>query len=256
MFLKFVNIVFLFCFVVSGANAIVNLDTLHLGEKQTGFSGDVSFGLNGAMGYRDRFRLSSVANAQWNRKNLLYYLSFNYGYGESVGVEDENKGFLHARRIKNVSQKIAWELFSQVEQNKFARLNFRGLLGGGTRYALNNNEKKQVTFLGLGGFFSREDLTNSSTTTDDGIEDIWRANLYLLERLVLNKNISIFETLYFQPSVAEPQDFRILNIVGLKSKITKRFSMRFSLEIIHDSDPPQGVVKTDSNYFTRLEYEF
>jgi len=256
MIFKFASVLFFSLFIVNSASAIVNLDNLHLGEKESGFNGDVSLGVSGESGHSERFQAKSAANAQWNLQNLQYYLSFNYAYGESAGIEDQNKGFLHARRIKNISDRLAWEVFSQVEHNKFARLNFRGLLGGGTRYGPVNKNKKHTTFLGAGGFFSREDLTNSSVTTDNGVDDIWRANIYLLERISFENDVSLFETLYFQPSLSAPDDFRVLNILGVKTKLSKQFSLSFSLEVTHDSEPPQGVVKTDSNYFTNIEYSF
>ena len=242
--------------MATNASAIVNLDKLHLNDKQSGFNGGVSFGLSGASGHSERFRVKSAANLQWNRKDSLYYTSFNYGYGESNGVEDQNKGFLHIRKIKSLSDSLAWELFSQVEHNKFARLNLRALLGGGSRFSLSNSGEKNITHIGVGGFYSVEDLTNSSSTTDNGVESVWRANIYLLERITLNNNISIFETLYFQPSFEALDDFRILNILGLKSKFTEQFSLSLTFEITHDSAPPQGVEKTDLNYVTSVEYSF
>jgi len=251
-------IVFLFFsfFYLGHANAIVNLDNLHLGKKDAGFRGDVSFGLNGASGHSERFGVKSSASAQWSMEDLLYYMSFNYSYGENSGVEDQNKGFLHARRINEISNSVAWEAFSQIEHNKFARLNFRGLLGGGVRYEINHKSDSHQSFLGLGGFYSREDFTNSNNASDNGVEDIWRANIYLLERVSFSKNVSFFETLYFQPSLNAVEDFRILNILGLKTKITTQFSMSFSLEATHDSRPPQNIAKTDFNYSTSIEYHF
>ena len=247
---------FVFFLSISNANAIVNLGSLHLGEKQKGFIGDISLGLSGASGHSEQFRVKSGANAQWSLENSLYYISFNYKYGESGGVEDQNKGFVHARKIKSISNNLAWEVFSQIEHNKFARLNFRGLLGGGARYEISGMQSKHITFFGLGGFYSREDLTNLSIATDNGIEDTWRGNIYLLERVSFKNNISIFETLYYQPSIAGPKDFRLLNILGIKTSLTKTLSLSFSLEATHDSEPPQGVVKTDLNYFTSIEYSF
>ena len=254
-FKTFSAFIFAYC-IATNANAIVNLDKLHLASKQPGFNGGVSFGLSGSSGHSEQFRLKSALHTQWNLKESLYYISFNYGYGESSGVEDQNKGFLHARKITSLSNRLAWEIFSQIEHNKFARLNFRGLLGGGSRFSLSHSTQKHITHLGLGGFYSREYLIDSSTATDNGRESTWRANIYFLERFALTEKISIFETLYLQPSFTEPDDYRVLNILGLKSDLSDKFSLSFTVETTHDSKPPQNITKTDWNYVTSLEYEF
>jgi hypothetical protein len=58
---------------------------------------------------------------------------FNHDSGKSSGIRDTNKSILHARHVRKITERRAWEAFGQAEQNEFTRLSFRGLLGGTLR---------------------------------------------------------------------------------------------------------------------------
>jgi len=260
MFFQIVSFLALYLFLTN-AYAIVNVDSLHLGKNKPGFEAGIKLGFSGASGTTDRFRVNSSANAQWNTEKAdhlsrLYYLNLNYAYGESRGTKDQDKAFLHARRIDDISRHLSWELFSQVEYDTFSRLNFRGLFGGGIRFGGPTLNERQLTYLGLGGFFSREEIKTVTGSNDSGQFDIARGNIYLLERFEVTKKFSIFETLYLQPALDEPKDYRILNIFGFQVSVSDKLSISFTLEQTHDNRPPQQVDKTNSIYFSSLNYRF
>ena len=96
----------------------------------------------------DKLGVSTGARLQWHGGAVTNFAILRYTYGKTSGVEDTNKLFSHARHIRRVSDKTAYESFVQAERNVFNRLSFRGLVGGGMRFKL--SETPDVKSLHLG----------------------------------------------------------------------------------------------------------
>ena len=72
----------------------------------------------------------------------------------------------------------------------------------------------------------------------------------------LNSQLSLISTTYYQPRLSEARDYRALEQAGLAVKITDKLSLKLSLDIAHDSRPPQSIRQTDTSYNTSLSYRF
>jgi len=236
--------------------AIVNMDNLHLGTIPSGTSGSFNLSSSGATGNREQFQISSGFELHNKQSASLQYLAFNYSYGESFSKEDQNKSYLHLRHIHNLERNHTWELFTQVEQNKFSRLNFRGLIGGGYRWNLTSPQSKNTSIFGVGAYYSEEYLTHSSVTNEERELQIARGNIYWVFRSKLFDTVSLFNTSYYQPSLRDFKDFRILEIAGLEMPLTKNLQFKIFGEGTIDSKPPIGVRKGDLSYKTGIEYKF
>ncbi len=144
----------------------------------------------------------------------------------------------------------------QGEKNEFARLSFRGLIGGGLRFTLAEVPEEVGLYLGAGAYWSRETLDQRTGLTDHGSENFARANLYVVYKHKLNSQLSLISTTYYQPRLSEARDYRALEQAGLAVKMTDKLSLKLSLDIAHDSRPPQSIRQTDTSYNTSLSYRF
>ena len=236
------------------ARAITSLEALHLGTPREGFSGQADLSLSGRSGNSDTADLSLGSRLQWHHEGVINYLLLTAAYGESNGLRDTEKWFLHGRHIERIHNGLDWEAFAQGGGDRFARLSFRGLLGGGARIQLGNRAGRQA-ILGLGGYYSQERLR------DDGYPDtrsdiFWRGNAYLVLKTALGDNATLVSTTYYQPALDDWSDFRLLEQAGLKVAINRSLALKINLDINHDSRPPQGVKKTDTSFTTSLSYAF
>ncbi len=238
------------------AHAIVNIEALNTGEPLPGYSGTVDVSANGQSGNTDKLAINAGARLQWHGGAITNFAIFRYNYGESGGMQDTNKLFSHARHIHQVTDVTAYEGFIQAERNTFARLSFRGLIGGGARFTLVETPHIKKVHLGLGGFFSRETLEKRAGLTDAGSDNTWRVNTYLNYVQQLNGSVRVLSTTYYQPAVDDFGDFRLLEDAALSVKMTDSLSLNVSLDLAHDSQPPQDVKKTDTTYSTGIEYSF
>ena len=238
------------------AHAIVNIESLRAGEPPQGYSGAVDLSVAGESGNTDKLGVNLGARLQWHGGAVTNFAIFRYAYAETSGVQDTNKLFFHARHIRRITALTAYEGFVQAERNKFARLSFRGLLGGGARLTLSKKPGVKSLHLGIGGFYSRETLEDKVGATDNGSQNTWRLNSYLNYLHHLNDQVSFLSTTYYQPAVEDFADYRLLEEASLSVKMSDTLSLNLSLDLAHDSKPPQGVKETDTTYSSGIEYNF
>jgi putative salt-induced outer membrane protein YdiY len=244
------------CFCTPSAQAIVSMEDLHLGAPPEGFSGQLELAINGVAGNTRKSSSNFGTRMQWHKKQHTNFLVLNYAYGRSQGITDTNKGFVHLRHIYQTRATRAWEAFAQATKNEFTRLSLRTLLGGGTRLALIERQKQKAAFLGLGAFYEQEKLSNHQTSTDERTSNLWRANLYFVFKYRFNTGVTILSSTYYQPSVNTPSDYRLSETASLNVKLADNLALSLSLDIAHDSRPPQNVTTTDTSYQTGITYSF
>ena len=238
------------------ANAIVNVEDMRVGPAQPGISGNLDLSISGKRGNTEKDEYGVDGRIQNNRDKVTDFVVASYDYGEVSDVTNTDKSFIHGRHVVQYQPLRAWEAFAQAEKNEFARLSFRGLLGAGLRFTLIEKPEQLGLYLGAGAFWSRETLDERVGLSDHGTESFGRANLYLVYKHKLNSQLSLVSTTYYQPRLSDAGDFRALEQAGLAVKMTDNLSLKLSLDLAHDSRPPQSVDKTDTSYNTSLSYRF
>lgn len=240
----------------AAAHAIVNIESLRAVEPAQGYSGSLDISVNGQSGNTDKFGANAGGRLQWHGGAVTNFAILRYAYAQTSGVEDTNKLLFHARHIRQLSEVTAYEAFIQASRDKFTRLSFRGLIGGGARFTLFKKPEVKVLHLGLGAFYSRETLESAAGVTDSGSLNYWRINTYVNYLHHLNDQVSLLTTTYYQPAAGNPGDFRLLEEATLSVKMNSHLSLNVSLDVAHDSKPPQKVKQTDTIYSTGIEYRF
>lgn len=232
--------------------AIVNMDGLHFDNKKDTFSADLDLTVSGSSGNSDFSKTALNGQFSWIAEKSINLAILGYQFGENNNVPNVNKAFIHYRYIHQLNKSMDWELFGQLEQNEFTRLSYRGLIGAGVRYAFAKSDQHHA-FFGLGGFYSKEEIEYKPGLTDHGIEELTRANLYLLSKYKINSNVSFSNVIYYQPRISQLSDYRALFESKLDFKITNDLSFRLSLDVEKDSEPSQTIKGTDVSYLTGIK---
>ncbi len=235
--------------------AIVNIEELRSGADEPGLKTRVSLSASGAQGNTNRITLHSDLRLHWQRKQHDELLIFNRSYGESSKIRDINKSFLHFRHGQHLDERRTIEGFIQAESNEFARMDFRGLVGGGLRLRLDRSERNRY-FLGLGVFHEQENIDTLSGLNEAEEKQFWRGNLYFVIKHTFNDVTRINSTTYYQPKFQDGSDLRMLEEILLLVGLSKRLDLRLSLEINHDSQPALTVEQTDTTYSSGIVYKF
>ena len=247
--------ILLSAFFISPANAIVNIEEMRPPQQEDGWRGNVTLAISGDAGNTERSDFTASGQLFWQQAHVTRLIATSYSYGENSRNRNTNKGFIHLRHISQQTANIAFELFTQTTRNEFSRLSLRALVGGGARITLLKNRSDAI-YLGTAIFYLSETLEPHPTLTDDGTEKFWRGNFYLALRYQINEQMHATSTTYYQPALANGNDYRILEEGNLRVRLANQLDLKLSIEITHDSEPPQSVKPTDFSYKTGVEYRF
>ena len=245
----------LFLLIPYSATAIVNMDGLHFKNSQKDFSAVMDFKVDGASGNSDNSNIALDTQLSWIEDNYINLAIFGYKYGKNNNTVSANKSFVHFRHIHKIITSYDWEVFTQIEQNKFTRLSHRGLIGAGLRHNTFNSDNHQA-FFGAGAYYTKEDIEQTTGLTDDGTETYFRANLYFLSKYKISPNISFTNAAYYQPRLNRFSGYRALVQSKFDFKMNDNLKLRLSIDIEHDNEPPQSIEKTDVSYLTGLVFSF
>lgn len=235
--------------------AIVNMDGLHFGQQKDAFSADFDLSASGSSGNSKTSVSALNGQFSWITQKSINLALIGFKYGESNNTRSVNKAFVHYRFIHQIHTSLDWEIFGQLEKNEFTRLSYRGLLGAGFRSSFSTPEKHSA-FLGVGGFYSKEKIEVSSTLTDEGVEELVRANVYFLSRYRTGSQVSFSNAVYYQPRADRVSDYRALFQTKVDFKISETLSFRLTLDIEYDSEPSQTVKSTDTSYMAGVKLHF
>lgn len=245
----------LFLLTPLSASAIVNMDGLHFKDVKKSFSVDLDFKVSGATGNTENSNIALNGQLNWSHENYINLAIFGKQYGKSNNIVSTDKSFAHFRHIHKITSAYDWEAFTQVEQNKFTRLTYRGLLGAGLRHNLFDTDFHQA-YVGAGAFYTQEEIAYVAGLTDDGIRTYMRANFYFLSKYKMTPNIDFTNTLYYQPRMSDTSDYRALLQSKFDFKMNSHLKLRLSIDVEHDSKPSQTIEKTDVSYLTGLVVNF
>jgi len=254
-FLIFAIVPALLAFPAS-ALAIVNVEQAIIGPSEDGFHNRAEVAVDGSSGNTVKTTARAELLSQWQHGRHAEFLWGQYAYGKSSGVVDTNRYFVHLRHRTMVGERWGVEVFGQIGRDPFARMSLRTLLGGGVRWTLMEKANKAAVYFGLGAFHEHEKLSPKAGTTDALDSRLWRGNSYLVLKGQLNDHVRLYNTTYYQPAFRDMADYRILEQFSVAVGLAENLDLKLSLDVVHDSKPPQGVRKTDVRYSTGLAVDF
>lgn len=236
------------------ANPIVNMEDRRNLVQDNGLYGKADLNISGKSGNSEKAAYDYSVELRHKQDNVHWLAAVAQSYGESSGVKDTDSSFAHVRFVNYIKPQYAYEVFTQYQQDEFARLSSRVLLGAGARFEDNSSSRKLA--YGLGAFGEWESIEEKAGTTDGGDYDRVRGNLYGSINMPISKSASWVNTVYVQPDLSDFGNVRLTNKTGIKVDVTKAVKLNFALSVSHISEPMQGLESTDTTYKTGFSYEF
>lgn len=246
---------FVLCAALSlPAHAIVNIEAMRL-TPEPGFSGSVETAISGKRGTAESDTVNAALRADWHQGPHTAFVIAEREYGKTNDVRSADSVFVHAREIYALTDTFALEAYAQRESDDFLRLKSRVLAGLGGRLHLWERPETANLYVGLGAFAFREE-TESVDPNDDGKDEGVRMNAYINYTHRLADNLRIMSTTYYQPRTGDLADVRALEQAALAVDITRRLELKLTLDLVHDSDPPEGIEQNEVSYQTRFRFSF
>ena len=242
--LKFFFLIIIFLYPNNIYSQIVNMESSRK-EGLIGSHFQINIGLNGSSGTVDRTNYSlegrvDVNSDKWQRFGIL-----SYKREEKDNSITSNNTFLHLRGVRKISPLLAVEGFIQLSEKPLQKIKRRELIGAGIRLSPYKSIK-----VGLGVFNEDEERVLSKS------RETVRINSYITNSFNISESASFESTLYIQPDIEDFSELRSYFVLGLRLKISERFSSIITYENTHDSSPPPLTDKSNSFYGVKFSFEY
>lgn len=155
-------------------------------------------------------------------------LLFDYRMVQAGGSNFLNAGFGHLRYGYQLSSKVSWESFTQVQYDEKLRLSLRWLIGTGPRIRVLNSKNSKV-FLGILYMYEYDELSNANITFRDH-----RLSSYLSISAAISGDITLSNTTYYQPRLLAFDRPRISSASTLSFQFSNRLSFTTKFNLTHD----------------------
>ena len=246
-------------FLIANANAQVNIETLRRLDSKPGWYNDINLSLTYQSGNTDLLRFkTSLRSDFWFDKYHAFGIA-TLQHGEQGGKLYTDKGFIHLRGARSITDRLGVEMFLQKQFNESILLRDRNLAGGGVRIsALKQRTDKKNTglniYLGVGGMWENEIINDKGHGEVE--TNIIRSTNYISATWRIDKRFSVVITGYYQPYIQRFSDFRVISESRLEFRVTERVSFNTRLNIRYDSEPPTDVEAHDLEVVNGLSYKF
>ena len=186
--------------------------------------------------------------------HVFFILNYENGYEQEKGLEKNqvvNKGFGHLRMTKMISSKLFFEVFTQFGFNDFLLMKDRKLAGGGLRYKMVSNDRMN-TFLGIGLMQENEiyDIVNEPE------KKLLRSTNYLRWNINIAENTELYNTVYYQFSSSDINDYRLLYDGSIDFSVNENLSFFIELNYRYDNDSHGDMGKSYIQLNNGIEFTF
>ena len=235
-------------------SAQVDIESLRR-DDQTGFFGSVAIDLTLRAGNVELFECGPRLSLSYGRAEDTFIFIGSGDAGWEGKERFSNEALAHLRYVRALGSRLHGEAFGQVNYDQSRRLEFRGIAGGGIRWALIAPGKSSF-WLGSSLMFEHE--RNEVAAADDHAArtSLIRWSNYLSADIKLGETTQLAGTAYVQPAVRQFDDYRVLWDAALKVSITEALSSTTSVAFQRDSDPLNGVAGSDFSLTTGLALDW
>ena len=186
--------------------------------------------------------------------HIFFILNYENGYEQKKGLDKNqvvNKGFGHLRMTKMISSKLFFEIFTQFGFNDFLLMKDRKLAGSGLRYKMVSNDRMN-TFLGIGLMQENEiyDMVNEPE------KKLLRSTNYLRWNINIAENTELYNTVYYQFSSSDINDYRLLYDGSIDFSVNEYLSFFIELNYRYDNDPHGNMGKSYVQLNNGIEFTF
>ena len=244
----------------TSVSAQVNIETKRRLDSKSGWHNSITFSLKYQSGNTDLLKFNTSLRSDYLVDKYHTFGIINFEQGKQGGKSYTDKGFVHLRGARSVTNHLGVEMFLQKQYNESILLQDRNLAGGGVRIsALKQRTNTQNStglnlYLGVGAMWENETINDKEHGEVD--TNIIRSTNYISTIWRIDKRFSIFVTGYCQPYVQHFSDFRVLSESRIEFHVTPTVSINTRLNLRYDSEPPTGIEAHDLEIVNGLSYKF
>ncbi|MCY4401028.1 MAG: DUF481 domain-containing protein [Candidatus Poribacteria bacterium] len=242
------------CLPVAAQVNIFTGETMKQMQLQPGWYNNLNLDLTYRTGNTELLTLRTRFRSDYLSKKHHSFIFGSLQQGRKDGVFFTNKGMVHGRIIRKLSNLILIESFIQKQFNESILLDDRNLIGGGIRFAVRSPKSRHNLYVGIGAMLEHENIK------DDEIGNITtrivRSTNYINWTARIDDRLSSSATGYYQVHVRHLADYRILFEGRIMVHLTTKLGIPLRVNFRYDNEPPTDIKKHDLELFNGLSYTF
>lgn len=172
-------------------------------------------------------------------------------FGRGGGDPFLNRQTSHLRYQNEFTELITGETFVQATHDDVWRLKLRALAGAGLRLTFIDGDTVNIS-MGVGYLIEHEQYSEGAF----GDSGLWRLNhrlaSYANYSWRLDPQLSLVETVFFQPRFDEPSDMRVFSQSALVVKLREKLALSVAILLLYNSWTPETIVKLDTSTVVSL----
>ena len=189
------------------------------------FAGTFDMGLNYASGISNKKGVNTSFEVK--KGSFSFGLDFNYAKQDGLTSQD-NMGF-GIGYDKKVSKKWSYWLFNLSKYDRMQKINIENFCGGGPKYTF--IETKKLTILSLSSGFLQHYIDYENIEN----KNLIRFSGRLKTSFMIVEDMSFYFSGFYQPDMADFNNYIIRIITGLSHSITKTISLKFKVHNLYRS---------------------
>ena len=241
---------------ISHATAQVNTEWMRDENVEKTFTNKLKLDFGYETSKDEIFDILFTASSNFYIQNNLHaFLVMNYQNGFISNSDGRdiilNRGFSHLRFTKSINSNLDIELFFQAGFNDFILIKDRKLFGSGLRKNIVQMEAIK-SFLGI-GFMQEKEIYDLKQNFE---QLLLRQTSYSTILYQISEDIYLNNILYFQPSIKDINDFRLLLENELQFKVNNAFRINVNINYRFDNDPHGDSKKSYFQINNGFEFDF
>lgn len=235
----------------SGQEVVVEEPVVAEEEKPKLWSKEVAVSYSRSTGNTEKAQ--SALSAQFIRKTDENELTLKgeSSYSSTDKKMDSQKWNAMTRYAYSFLDKKWYHFYKlEADHDRFANINYRLIPSTGLGYWFSDTDDWKAMTEGALGL----EHTDYRDNTKDSDEAIFIGRGYLEKKIF--RDSRIIEDAYIYPSLSETGEYRLHSETSFVNPINDTLSLKLSLTVDYDSDPPTNTKKTDTRFTTALQYSF
>ncbi|MFL5753769.1 MAG: DUF481 domain-containing protein [Bacteroidia bacterium] len=240
----------LWVYAISLQSQVINIESKRFLNDTNGWVGRADVNFSVIQNIQQFLSLGNTVHIQYqhNKSRFLFLNDINL---IKAGSNDlVNSGFQHLRYNYKINTFLTAEVFTQAQYNRILRLNLRYLAGAGPRLKLFKKPDFRM-YVACLYMYEYEEITNDPVINRDN-----RLSSYLSFTLGLGKIVELTSTTFYQPNMADLNDYRIANDSALEITIGKHLNYRTGFNLLYDTKQPEGIPNLVYSLKNGLSYKF
>lgn len=251
--------IFLLCFLLAMLCAgdpcrgqILNIESARMQSDTVGWMGGGGLSLSLAKNTQQIFGIEAESHLQYKTKNDkgLWLILGDYSFLRVGNEQFISDGFGHLRYNRKLNEWLRWEVFTQFQNNSITQIDSRFLAGTGPRFKLVKNKIFRLYAASLVMYENEKEKTDPPVTHHDA-----RSSSYISFTFTPTGSLEMISTTFFQPLFKKFSDYRILNQVKLKTRISRHFFLSVKWNYLHDRFPAGDAPRTTYDLSVGADFE-